>query len=160
MFAYYKDKEKMAAYTKKATTIISEVLPDLFHIKKYGDKSYFYFKDENISTSCFDILSVDEEKGLNQNNYISIELKKSIHSNFNYFRLHLAFNDPDYTNPVRERGELSITGNYDLPFESCAKLFLMGINIRIRREAPNSEYVYYDREAIVRKYTIENIINT
>lgn len=144
--------------------IIRNVLPDLFDIHRCEDGYRYYFKDRSITHNGFkisDILLMEYDNSSNREGVVDVELVQSISplNVYDKIELELTFDNPNYYNPREDHGLLQSNKNLNLSEETCTALYQMGIDIKYY-SSDDKDFIGYDRQRIMRKHTIENIINT
>ncbi len=109
-----------------------------------------YFVDRNIDKAGYGISAQQTHRG-RIGDVITLEL---ICDSTNYTILQLVFHYFNKEEPPK--GILFMRADLNLSDQSCIALYEHNIDIAYNA---GNRTVYYDREAIIRKHTIQNIIN-
>ncbi len=138
---------------------IHDILANFFTMKildSHGSKGY-YFKDTSVSTDCFGMYMEDHKlmggSQVYQLSYHSTNDDRSF-NNTHVFTFYIVINET----PGSIRGKVTMGDDYKLSDETCMLFFNLNLNICYAIERNFSDFVYYDRTVIERRYAIKNII--
>lgn len=161
---YTSSKSSSSMLTQPIEEIIMDVFPNLFNIEYSfdGKDKLYYFKDESISGMAFaitDILFMEYDDTQERAIDIEMSLKTTPGDIYDKISLELIIDSPNYRNPREYHGCIQFNKDPKLSDESCAVIYEMAIDIMYYC-VDSQDFIGYDRQRIMRKHTIEKIINT
>ncbi len=149
---------------EEIVAIIQRVHPDLFDFMHVGGEQYkMKFKYAGVTDDVLILRDTEHQvfrTTSKSTNIITAFIDTEDMESDRQIYFELTYNINDHHDCM---GVLIMDWDYGLCDDTCAWLFGMGIDIRFKRESINNSrfhgVVSYDKEAIMRRHTIKNIVN-